>query len=82
MGNYFAYLVNPYDMTLSYDGTDTSSSDPNFSVYDLAAYSQIDLQALDDIDLQSTSSGSSTFWELPGSSAPNATLSLNGREQH
>lgn len=67
VGNYFAYLVNPYDMTLSYDGTDTSSSDPNFSVNDLSAYSQIDLQALDNITLNSA-------WSLADSGA--AALNL------
>ncbi|HEY1661134.1 MAG TPA: filamentous hemagglutinin N-terminal domain-containing protein [Verrucomicrobiae bacterium] len=78
VGNYFAYLVNPYDMTLSYDNTLTSttpSSDPNFDVFDLAAYSQIDLQAMDDIDFESPE-GFSTFWSLNDSTIPDSTLSL------
>lgn len=56
----FAYLVNPFDMTLSANLTDTSSSpsyNPNFNISDLSVYSQIDLQALDNIDI-------STLWSL------------------
>lgn len=57
LGDYFAFLVNPYDMTFSGNPTDTSSSDPNLNVSDLAAYSQIDLQTLDNIQI-------STLWSL------------------
>jgi hypothetical protein len=62
----FAYLVNPFDMTLSVNPTPTSfspDSNPNFNVSDLAVYSQIDLQALDNITL-------STSWTLNGSTTP------------
>lgn len=64
----FAFLVNPYDLTLGYSTADTSSSDPTLGVYDLAAYSQIDLHALDDITL-------TTPWTLNDSTRP-AALSL------
>jgi filamentous hemagglutinin family protein len=72
---YFAYLVNPYDVTLSGNSTGTSSDaknnlDANFDVNDvnnqaddLAVYSQIDLQALDNITL-------STKWTLNGLTTP------------
>ncbi len=78
-GAYFAYLVNPHDMTLSDDSTavsTTPSSDPDFYVDDLAAYSQVDLQALDDIDFQSSLDGISAVLSL-NSTVPNASLSLN-----
>jgi len=69
IGNNFALLINPYDITLSGDATDTSSSSPILNVNDLAAYSQIALFAKDNIEL-------STEWFLtdPGASA---ALSLN-----
>jgi filamentous hemagglutinin family protein len=69
LSNYYAYLVNPYDMTLSGNPTDTSSSDPNINVNDLGMYSKIDLWALDNIEV-------STYWYLPNPSVP-ATLNLN-----
>jgi filamentous hemagglutinin family protein len=77
---YFAYLVNPYDVTLSGNSTGTSydtshNLDANFDVNDvndgaddLGVYSQIDLRALDNIEL-------STAWMLNGSTPP-AILSL------
>ena len=48
IGNPFALLVNPYDLTLSQNPTGTSldannNLDANFNVNDLAAYAQIDL---------------------------------------
>lgn len=69
VGNPFAFLINPYDITLSSSATDTSSSSPNFNVADLASYSQIALFANDDITLN-------TLWNLtdPGASA---TLTLS-----
>jgi filamentous hemagglutinin family protein len=67
IGNNFAFLVNPYDLTLSTDPTEASGS-PNLNVNDLAAYSQIDLHALDNIEV-------STSWYLNGLSSP-AILSL------
>jgi filamentous hemagglutinin family protein len=69
VGNPFAFLINPYDITLSTSATDTSSSSPNFNVADLASYSQIALFASDDITLN-------TLWTLtdPGVSA---TLTLS-----
>ena len=64
IGNNFALLINPYDITLSANATDTSSTSPNLNVNDLAAYSQIALFAQDNIKL-------STAWSLtdPGASA-------------
>ena len=53
LGNYFALLVNPYNLTLS-DGSTGPTPDPtvyNVNVYDLAAYSQIDFHALNNIEL-------------------------------
>jgi len=63
IGNNFATLINPYDITLSSDSTAVSSS-PNLNIADLAGYSQIDLHALDNIEL-------SAEWFLndPGSAA-------------
>jgi filamentous hemagglutinin family protein len=69
----FAYLVNPFDLTLSTDPTATSStpgSNPTFNVSDLAAYSQIDLQALDNITL-------SAKWTLNSSTTTPADLILS-----
>jgi filamentous hemagglutinin family protein len=68
MGNDFATLINPVDLSLSSDPTDTSSSSPNFNVADLSVYSQIDLHVLDSIEL-------STLWVFNDLSAPGA-LSL------
>jgi filamentous hemagglutinin family protein len=54
LGNPFALLINPYDLTLSYNATAASSASPNnwnVSLDDLAPYSQIDLHALDNIEL-------------------------------
>ena len=64
VGNNFALLINPYDITLSADATDTSSTSPNLNVNDLAAFSQIALFAQNNIEL-------STAWSLtdPGASA-------------
>ena len=62
-------LVNPYDLTLSADPSDTSSSSPNINVNDLAGYSKIDLFANHDILLN-------TVWQLPDSSDPSASVSL------
>jgi filamentous hemagglutinin family protein len=81
IGNNFATLINPYDITLSYDSTAISSS-PNFNITDLAGYSQqdmrrlgysqIDLHALDNIEL-------SAEWFLndPGSAAALMLLAGN-----
>lgn len=68
IGSYYAYLLDPYDMTLSSDFTDTSSSDPNLYFGDLSAYSQIDLQARDNL---SVGSG----WAI-GNSSVGAALNL------
>ncbi|MGC9944126.1 MAG: filamentous hemagglutinin N-terminal domain-containing protein, partial [Verrucomicrobiota bacterium] len=64
IGNTFATLINPYDLTISSSPTAGSSSpnDWNFNVNDLGNYSQIDLHALDDITLN-------TAWTLAGSTA-------------
>ncbi len=56
IGDNFALLINPYDLTLSSSSTGTSydannNLDVNFSLNDLAAYSQINLHALDNIEL-------------------------------
>jgi len=51
LGSYYALLINPFDLTLSANPTDTSSSNPNLNLADLANYSQIDVHALDDIEL-------------------------------
>ena len=67
IGSYYAYLVNPFDIILSSDATDTSSSSPILNVNDLAAYRQIDLQALDNIEL-------TTAWFLPN---PSSSAALN-----
>ncbi|HTR43780.1 MAG TPA: filamentous hemagglutinin N-terminal domain-containing protein [Pseudomonadales bacterium] len=72
----FAYLVNPYDMTLSGNATGTSydanhNLDANFNLNDLATYSQIDLQALDNVTLNSN-------WQLADRTAP-ANLSITAR---
>jgi filamentous hemagglutinin family protein len=69
IGNNFALLVNPYDLTVSGNSTGTSTDannnlDANFNVSDLAAYSQIDLHALDNIEL-------STSWTLKDPSVNN-----------
>lgn len=68
IGNNYAVLINPYDLTLSGNATDMSSSNPNLNVNDLAAYSQIALFAKDNIEL-------STVWSLTDPGAP-ASLSL------
>jgi filamentous hemagglutinin family protein len=68
-------LINPWDLTLWSDTTDTSNpgpnpntTSPNLNVADLAGYSQIDLRALDNIEL-------SVPWTLAGAPAP-ASVSL------
>jgi filamentous hemagglutinin family protein len=77
IGNVFALLENPYDLTLSSNPTSSSPSsqasdeDYSFNVADLAAYSQIDLHALDNIELSTPVS-----WSLNNSSEP-ASLSLS-----
>jgi filamentous hemagglutinin family protein len=70
IGNTFATLINPYDLTISSSPTagSTSSSghnDWNFNVNDLANYSQIDLHTLDNIEL-------SAVWILPNATTPTA----------
>jgi filamentous hemagglutinin family protein len=69
IGDNFALLVNPYDITLSQNSTGTSydannNLDANFNVSDLAAYAQIDLHTLDNIEL-------STAWTLTDPSVNN-----------
>ena len=44
-------LINPFDLTLSSNPSDTASANPNLNVGDLASYSQIDLHALDNIEV-------------------------------
>jgi filamentous hemagglutinin family protein len=68
IGSYYQLLINPYDITLTGDTTDTSSSSPILNVNELSGYSQIDLRALDNIEL-------GTVWDL-GNSGSAATLSL------
>ncbi len=59
LSSYYALLINPFDLTLSGNPTDTSIVDPNdatktnpnLNVSDLANYSQIDLRAQDNIEL-------------------------------
>ena len=68
LGNNFACLINPYDITLSSDSTDTSSSSPNFNITDLASYLHINLHALNNIELSSE-------WFLSDPGAP-AALTL------
>jgi filamentous hemagglutinin family protein len=63
-------LMNTYDLNLSADPTDTSSSSPNLSVYDLSAYSKIALLAKHDININ-------TWWSLADSLDPQALLSLS-----
>ena len=61
LSTYYALLINPYDLTLSDNATDSSAvdpndstrTDPNLNVSDLANYSQIDLHAQDNIELAS-----------------------------
>ena len=65
--NNYALLINPHDITLSGNTTDTSSSNPNLNVNDLAAYSQIALFAKDNIEL-------SAVWSLTD---PGAVASLS-----
>jgi filamentous hemagglutinin family protein len=67
IGDNFALLINPVNITLSSNPTDTSGS-PNFNIGDLSSYSQIDLHALNNIEL-------SAQWILNDSGVP-ATLSL------
>ena len=54
IGSHFLELINPYDVTLSQDPTDASSSNPNINVDDLAGYSRIALFAADKIELATT----------------------------
>jgi filamentous hemagglutinin family protein len=65
-------LINPFDISLSLDATDTSSSSPNLNVNDLAAYSKILLFANDSINLN-------TLWSLPDSLDPKASLKLQAK---
>ena len=51
LGTYYALLINPYDLTLSGNPTDTSTANPNLNVTDLANYTRLDLHALDNIEL-------------------------------
>ena len=57
-------LVNPYDLTLSYDTTAISSS-PDINVSGLAAYSQIDFHTLDNIEL-------TVGWNLNDATTPSS----------
>jgi filamentous hemagglutinin family protein len=68
IGNHYALLFNPVDITLSASPTDLSSSSPTFNASALSGYSQINLHAQDNIEL-------STPWVL-GSSGVQATLGL------
>ena len=47
VGNNYALLINPNDITLSAAATDTSSTSPNLNLTDLNKYSQIGLESLD-----------------------------------
>jgi len=70
IGNTFALLVNPYDITLSGNATGVSSTSPtfdfNFNVADLANYAQIDLHAQDNVELSSQWSLSDPSVSNPG----------------
>jgi filamentous hemagglutinin family protein len=65
-------LINTYDLTLSSAATDTSSSNPNLNVADLAAYSKISLLANDSITLN-------TIWNLADTSDTLGSLKLQAR---
>lgn len=62
LGSYYALLINPFDLTLSGNPTDTSVVDPNdatktnpnLNVSDLANYAQIALHAGDNIEVANT----------------------------
>jgi filamentous hemagglutinin family protein len=62
-------LLNTYDLNLSSDPTDTSTTSPTLNVADLAHYSKISLFARHDINLN-------TIWSLADSSDTEASLSL------
>jgi filamentous hemagglutinin family protein len=63
-------LVNPSDITLSTDPTDTSSANPNFNLGDLSSYTKIALFAEDNITLNNP-------WTLPNSQDPIASIKLS-----
>jgi filamentous hemagglutinin family protein len=75
IGNTFATLINPYDLTISSSPTAGSSSpnDWNFNVNDLGNYSQIDLHTLDNIEL-------STVWVLPNATTATALTLTAGND--
>jgi filamentous hemagglutinin family protein len=76
LDNPFALLVNPYDITISLDATDTSSSNPTFNVRDLLKYANVRLEAGDNIELMTrlTLANRDTFGTLALEAANNITL--------
>ena len=52
-GSPYAFLINPYDITLSSSAT-TIGSNPTLNIGALSSYSQIDLHSLDNIELNSS----------------------------
>jgi hypothetical protein len=70
LGNHL--LVNTYDLSLSYDTTDTSSSSPNLNLQDLSHYSKISLFANDSISLNG-------IWNLADSADSTAYLKLQAK---
>ena len=67
IGNNYALLINPNNITLSAAPTDTSSTSPNLNLTGLNHYSQIGLQSLDGNINYTVAAGnlvSSTSWTL------------------
>jgi filamentous hemagglutinin family protein len=67
-----AVLINPYDISISTDSTDASSTYPTLNAGDLAHYSQIRLEATDNIEFK-------TSLTLPDITDGSGWLSLNAR---
>ena len=53
LDNYFALLINPYDLTLSGNPSDLLAPSPNLNLTDLSRYAHINLHAVDNIELSS-----------------------------
>jgi filamentous hemagglutinin family protein len=67
IGNTFALLINPYDITISgYTDTGSNPQSPQLGVSDLANYAQIDLHALDNIELSTSLTLSDPSASNPG----------------
>ncbi|MCX6924740.1 MAG: filamentous hemagglutinin N-terminal domain-containing protein [Verrucomicrobia bacterium] len=65
-------LVNPMDITLSWDASTPDSSSPNLNVGDLSSFSKISLYANGSINLN-------TVWSLADSADLNAMLKLEAK---